>query len=64
MRHARESLGVAANAVIHGELEAGTGGVIALAASGEAALPFNTAGMYRGVIAADGTIATAIYGRR
>ena len=61
MRHARESLGVAANAVIHGELEPGTGGVIALAANGEAALPFNTAGMYRGVIAADGTLSTAIY---
>ena len=63
MRHARESLGVAANGVIHRELEAGTGGVIALAASGEAALPFNTAGMYRGVIAADGSFATAIYGK-
>lgn len=61
MRHAGESLGVAAHAVIHGELAPGTGGVIALAANGEAALPFNTAGMYRGVIAADGTIATAIY---
>lgn len=66
MRHAKETLGVAANAVIHQELLTigGLGGVIALAANGEAALPFNTAGMYRGVIAADGTIATAIYGRR
>uniref|UniRef100_UPI00286C0CAF isoaspartyl peptidase/L-asparaginase n=1 Tax=Armatimonas sp. TaxID=1872638 RepID=UPI00286C0CAF len=63
MRHAKETLGVAASAVIHGELDAGTGGVIALAANGEASLPFNTAGMYRGVIAADGTLTTAIYKR-
>ncbi|WP_394795750.1 isoaspartyl peptidase/L-asparaginase family protein [Armatimonas sp.] len=65
MRHAKEGVAVAANTVIHEELVAmgGSGGVIALAANGEAALPFNTAGMYRGVIAADGTIATAIYGK-
>ena len=63
MRWAKEPLGVAASAVIHQELAAGTGGVIALAANGDAALPFNTAGMYRGVIAADGSLATAIYGK-
>ena len=63
MRHAKESVSVAADGVIHEELMTmgGSGGVIALAANGEAALPFNTAGMYRGVIAADGTLATAIY---
>jgi beta-aspartyl-peptidase (threonine type) len=39
----------------------GDGGVIALDADGNAALPFNTAGMYRGTIDADGKVDIAIY---
>jgi beta-aspartyl-peptidase (threonine type) len=39
----------------------GEGGVIALDAVGNAALPFNTPGMYRGFVTDDGTIHTAIF---
>jgi beta-aspartyl-peptidase (threonine type) len=39
----------------------GDGGVIALDADGNAALPFNTEGMYRGTIDADGKVDIAIY---
>jgi beta-aspartyl-peptidase (threonine type) len=41
--------------------EGGVGGVIALDAQGNAALEFDTEGMYRGTITEDGTIAIAIY---
>src|SRR5437763_17087185 len=41
--------------------EGGVGGVIALDADGNAALEFDTEGMYRGTITEDGTIAIAIY---
>ncbi len=40
----------------------GTGGVIVLSATGEAAMPFNTEGMYRGSITRSGRVSTAIYG--
>ncbi|OZC01937.1 isoaspartyl peptidase/L-asparaginase family protein [Rubricoccus marinus] len=40
----------------------GTGGVIVLDASGEAGLPFNTEGMYRGTITRSGKVMTAMYG--
>jgi beta-aspartyl-peptidase (threonine type) len=39
----------------------GTGGVIALDAKGNVALPFNTEGMYRGCITEDGTVTIGIY---
>jgi L-asparaginase / beta-aspartyl-peptidase len=39
----------------------GDGGMIALDKNGEVAMPFNTAGMYRGAITADGAIEVAIY---
>ncbi len=39
----------------------GDGGVIAIDARGNLALPFNTSGMYRGWIAVDGTRGTAIF---
>ena len=41
--------------------EEGVGGVIALDAHGNAALEFDTEGMYRGTITEDGTITIAIY---
>jgi beta-aspartyl-peptidase (threonine type) len=41
--------------------DGGTGGLIALDAKGQFAAPYNTAGMYRGWITADGQIHVAIY---
>ena len=39
----------------------GDGGLIALDAKGNATMPFNTAGMYRGTVTEDGTIKVEIY---
>lgn len=39
----------------------GTGGLIAIDKDGNFAMPFNTSGMYRGVVGADGKISTEIY---
>jgi beta-aspartyl-peptidase (threonine type) len=41
----------------------GVGGLIALDAQGNAALEFDTEGMYRGTITEDGTIAIGIFGK-
>jgi beta-aspartyl-peptidase (threonine type) len=43
--------------------EGGVGGVIALDAAGNAALEFDTEGMYRGTITEDGMITIGIYGK-
>jgi L-asparaginase / beta-aspartyl-peptidase len=40
----------------------GDGGVIALDASGNLAMPFNTEGMYRGYVTRSGEVVTKIYG--
>ncbi len=58
-----ETVEAAANGVIHGALEemGGTGGVIVLDREGRVAMPFNTQGMYRGVMGADGAPRTSIY---
>ena len=58
-----ESVEAAASGVIHGALEetGGTGGVIVLDPDGRVAMPFNTQGMYRGVMRAAGEARTAIY---
>jgi L-asparaginase / beta-aspartyl-peptidase len=40
----------------------GDGGVIALDARGNLAMPFNTEGMYRGYVTRDGEVVTKIYG--
>ncbi len=63
MAYGGATLAEAARAVIHGTLLAagGAGGVIALDANGNAALPFNTSGMYRGILHADGTTKVSIY---
>ena len=57
------SVSEAADAVIFGTLPAlgGDGGVIAVDAQGRLALPFNTAGMYRGWVDRDGRRGTAIF---
>jgi L-asparaginase / beta-aspartyl-peptidase len=41
--------------------QGGDGGIIAMDASGNYTMPFNSAGMYRGHIAADGRLSIAIY---
>ncbi|WP_394788684.1 isoaspartyl peptidase/L-asparaginase family protein [Rhodoferax sp.] len=63
LRHAGQSLDVAARAVVVDLLapQGGSGGVIAVDKDGGFALPFNCAGMYRGVVTADGVLRTAIY---
>jgi len=61
--YARQPLSDAAAEVIMQRVPAlgGNGGVIALDASGNISMPFNTSGMYRGWIAADGSRGTAIF---
>ena len=63
VRYTGLSLAEAANAVIHGTLtEMGaTGGLIAMDPQGHVAMPFNTPGMYRGVINADGSVQIDIF---
>ncbi len=54
----------AAETIIHKVLpakEGGTGGVITLDSQGNVSMPFNTAGMYRGFVLADGRPVVAIY---
>jgi beta-aspartyl-peptidase (threonine type) len=62
VRHAGLPFDEAAHAVINelGEF-GGRGGVIAVSRTGAPTLPFNTAGMYRGYLMADGKIHTAIW---
>jgi len=63
MEYKGKSVKEAAETVILEKLAAlgGTGGVIALDAKGNHAWPFNTSGMYRGYIDADGKIVIEIY---
>ncbi len=63
MRHRGESLAAAAEHVVMADLMpvGGSGGLVAVAADGTVALPFNSTGMYRGVIGADGVARTAIH---
>lgn len=63
MQYAGLGLAEAANAVIHGTLTelGGTGGIIALDRQGRVAMPFNTAGMYRGYVDENGAVTIAIY---
>lgn len=63
MAYGGASLHAAADAVVMEAVPAlgGDGGAIAVDAHGNIALPFNTSGMYRGWIAADGSRGTAIF---
>ena len=62
LRHAGQSLQQAARAVIEAlAAVGGSGGVVAVDHTGALALPFNTAGMYRGYVRNGGAIHTAIY---
>jgi len=66
MEHGGMTVQEAARAVIMDELpqmepDGGTGGVIAMDAQGNIAMPFNTPGMYRGYIDTDGNMVIRIY---
>ncbi len=62
MQYGGLSIAAAAAAVIKKISDlGGDGGLIAINQHGEVAMPFNTAGMYRGTIQADGTVDIQIY---
>jgi isoaspartyl peptidase/L-asparaginase-like protein (Ntn-hydrolase superfamily) len=63
MRWAGQDLARAADGVVLDLLGpiGGSGGLIAVDAQGNVALPFNCEGMYRGVVGADGKLRTAIH---
>jgi beta-aspartyl-peptidase (threonine type) len=65
MRYGGASLEEAARTVVMNELpsigEGGSGGVIALDAEGNIAMPFNTPGMYRGYVDADGNVVIKLF---
>jgi len=63
MQFAGDTLSESAEAVINGVLadDGGDGGVIALDAEGNIAMPFNTPGMYRASIDRDGNLDVLIY---
>jgi len=63
MRHAGRTLEQAADEVVNGQLVelGGRGGVVAIDRQGNLAMPFNTSGMYRGFIRADGSTHIAIF---
>ena len=62
MRHRGETLEQAAHAAVHDAVGAlgGEGGLIAVDAAGNVAMPFNSRGMYRGVLREGGEAETAI----
>lgn len=63
MDYQNKSLKEAAEYVVNTKLkeQAASGGLIALDAKGNVAMPFNTKGMYRGVIYEDGRVEVKIY---
>ncbi|HEY8917526.1 MAG TPA: isoaspartyl peptidase/L-asparaginase, partial [Chitinophaga sp.] len=63
MEYRNETIQQAANELIMNKVPAlgGDGGLIAIDKSGNIAMPFNTAGMYRGSVTEDGKIEVLIY---
>ena len=63
MEYGKVSLKDAANEMVMKRLGAlgGDGGLIALDKDGNFTMPFNTEGMYRGTVTADGKITVEIY---
>src|SRR5690606_21887478 len=64
VEHRGWSVEQAAEHTVHEKLAAlgGSGGVIAIDRNGRFAMPFNTPGMYRGHVGADGKPVTMVYG--
>ena len=64
MKYQEKSLSDAADEVVKKKLVdmGGGGGVIAVDRQGNIAMPFNTSGMYRASINAEGTVYIGIYG--
>jgi isoaspartyl peptidase/L-asparaginase-like protein (Ntn-hydrolase superfamily) len=62
VKHAGIGLEKAAGDVVQELLaHGGDGGLIAIGSKGLPVLPFNSAGMYRGFVTADGVVRTAIH---
>jgi beta-aspartyl-peptidase (threonine type) len=63
IKYLKVPIGQAAEEVLHGlpEERGGVGGLIAIDAHGNLSMPFNTAGMFRGYVTADGKIHVAIF---
>ena len=63
MSYGNKTLNEAANHIVYEKLEAvdGRGGLIAVDKDGNIAMPFNTAGMYRGYVKSDGAREVLIY---
>jgi len=66
MKYKGLSLKNAANEVIMIKLknQGGVGGIIAVDKNGNMAMPFNTSGMFRGYIKADGEMKVAMFGEK
>lgn len=61
MKYKGETLSAAADALIHGTLEEGLGGLIAVDAQGNIAMPFSTEGMFRGAADSEGKMIVGIW---
>lgn len=61
MEYQGKSLNEAAEAVVHGDLDKGDGGIIAVSRTGEIALVFNSPGMFRGAADSTGRFDVAIW---
>jgi beta-aspartyl-peptidase (threonine type) len=64
MKYQNATVAAAAEEIIQKEMPklGGTGGLIAVDAKGNIAMPFNTEGMFRASLGADGTVQIAIFG--
>lgn len=61
VRYRGFTLSAAADQVVHGVLDANDGGVVAVSGTGEIAMPFNTAGMFRAAADWTGRFEVAIW---
>lgn len=64
MEYGGLSLASAADSVIHGKLEEGEGGLVALSGSGEVVFSYSTGAMFRGVTDATGRVEVRIWEER
>ena len=63
MRYANETLQQAADHIVHTVLAPndGSGGLVAIDRDGNVSMPFNSQGMYRGVVSAQANAETFIF---